>query len=182
MIETMFVEIPLAIALGVAIGLATRRLVGLPIRRLLSYAAFVAAMLAPGFWMLPLMMDRAAAFPVYAASRDLSLALAAMSTLWCLETWSPTLKTLFALEQIGMLLRYAAWYGLAPQAICTAWDESQQRPTGMGLLIAGLCLGALYAAGSSFASRQINRQSPNGTQDEAGRANQVAVLVPTPRR
>ena len=40
-IETMFVEIPLAIVLGAAAGLATRILVGLSVRRLLSYAAFV---------------------------------------------------------------------------------------------------------------------------------------------
>ena len=152
MIETMFLEIPLAIALGAAAGLATRTLVGLSVRRLLSYAAFAGAMLAPAFWMLPLMMDRAAAFPVYAANRDVSLALFGLSTAWCFEIWSPVLRSLFALEQIGMLLRYAAWYGLSPQAICTAWDASQQRPTGLGLLIAGLCLSAVYAGRSLIRS------------------------------
>ena len=145
MIETMFVEIPLAIALGVAIGLPTRCLVELPVRRLLSYAAFVAVMLAPGFWMLPLMMDRAAAFPAYQAYRDVSLALVALSTVWCFETWSPVLRALFVVEQVGMLLRYATWYGLAPQALCTAWDSHEQRLTGFGLVLAACAVGTFYA-------------------------------------
>ena len=155
MIETMLLEIPLAMTLGAAAGFATRTYIGLSLRRLLSYAAFVAAILAPALWMLPLMMDRAAAFPADAMYRDLSLALVVMSTVWCYGTWSSTLRNLFALEQIGMLFRYAVWYGLAPQAICTAWDASQQRPTGVGLLIAGLCLGAMFAARDLFASRRL---------------------------
>jgi len=146
MIETMFLEMPLAIALGAAAGFATRDLIRLSLRRLLSYAAFVTATLAPAFWMLPLLMDRSAAFPVYEATRDASLAVVALWTVWCFETWSPVLRGLFALEQIAMLLRYATWYGLAPQALCTAWDAGQQRPTGLGLLIAGLCLSAVFAA------------------------------------
>lgn len=156
MIETMFLEMPLALALGLAAGFATRAFVGLSVRRLLSYAAFAGAMLAPAFWMLPLMMDRAAALPAYEVCRDVSLAVVALSTVWCLEIWSPLLRSLFALEQIGMLLRYAAWYGLAPQALCTAWDASQQRPTGWGLLLAGLCLAAAWAGRSLLKVRQFN--------------------------
>jgi hypothetical protein len=155
MIETVFLEMPLAIALGVAIGLATRSFVGHPARRLLSYAAFVGAMLAPGFWMLPLMMDRAAAFPVYAASRDLSLALVALLVAWSFETWSSVLRAFFGLEQVAMLLRYATWYGLAPQALCTAWDASQQLPTGLGLLLAGLCVSTLYMFRTARTARRV---------------------------
>jgi len=146
MIETTFLEMPLAIALGAAIGFTTRTFIRLSVRRLLSYAAFVGATLAPAFWMLPLMMDRAAAFPVYEAYRDVSLALVALSTVWCFETWSTVLRNFFALEQIAMLLRYATWYGLAPQALCTAWDSVEQRLTGLGLLLAASCVGAFYAA------------------------------------
>jgi len=149
MIETMFFEMPLAIGLGAALGFATRSLIGPWLARLLSYAAFVAAVLAPAFWMLPLMMDRASAFTAYEAYRDLSLALAATLTVWCYGTWSPVLRSLFALEQIGMLMRYAAWYGLAPQALCTAWDASQQIPTAIGLLLASLGL-AVWVAGKAL--------------------------------
>lgn len=155
MIETMFLEMPLAVAFGVAIGFATRTLVGLSVRHLLSYAAFVGATLAPAFWMLPLMMDRAAAFPVYAACRDLSLAVVALLVAWSFETWSPVLRAFFGVEQIAMLLRYATWYGLAPQALCTAWDASQQRPTGLGLLTAGFCLSAVYIVKTLLAPRQV---------------------------
>jgi hypothetical protein len=158
MIETMFLDIPLAIALGAAAGFATRNLIRLSLRRLLTYAVFVAATLAPALWMLPLLMDRAAAFPVYEATRNVSLALVALSTVWCFETWSPVLRSLFALEQIAMLLRYATWYGLAPQALCTAWDASQQRPTGLGLLIAGLGLGAAFAARVAAQSTVVQAQ------------------------
>jgi hypothetical protein len=155
MIETMFVEMPLAVALGVVAGFATRGFVGLSVRRLLSYAAFVGATLAPMFWMLPLMMDRAAAFPVYVACRDLSLAVFALLAAWSFETWSPVLRTFFGVEQIGMLLRYAIWYGLAPQALCTAWDASEQRLTGLGLLLTGVCLTALYVVKTLLGARQV---------------------------
>ena len=97
------------------------------------------------FWMLPVLMDRAEALPLLRVARDLSLAAAGAATLLCFSTWAPVLRQLWVLEQIGMLVRYAVWYGLAPTALCTAWDADAQAAVARGLLAAALLLGGAWA-------------------------------------
>jgi hypothetical protein len=111
----------------------------------LSIAALVMASIVMPFWMLPVMMDRAAAFPAYGVARDLTLALTGAAIVVCHSTWAPVICHLWVLEQVAMLVRYAIWYGFAAVALCTAWDADAQLVAGSGLLAMSLLVAAGYA-------------------------------------
>ena len=145
MAETMFLRLPAALLLGALLGWAARRHVGAPTRALFGVAALVLASCVMPFWMLPVLMDRAEAEPLLRLARDASLAAAGAATVLCFATWAPVLRHLWMLEQIGMLVRFAVWYGMAPGALCTAWDADAQPAVGLGLLAAALALGLLWA-------------------------------------
>ena len=140
----MFLRMPAAMLLGALLGWAARHHIPGQTRVLFSVAALVLASLVMPFWMLPVMMDKAEAVPLFRVGRDVSLALAGAATVICFATWAPVLRHLWVLEQVGMLVRYAVWYGFAPVALCTAWDASAQETVGQGLLAASLLLGAAY--------------------------------------
>jgi hypothetical protein len=148
MLETMFLRMPLALLVGAAAAAWLRPRLPPAVPRVLAIAAFVAALLVMPFWMLPITMDRAAAFAEHAIARDLSLALTGFLTLLCWQAWAPLWRHLWLIEQIAMLLRYAVWYGLAPAALCTAWDAGEQQAVGLGLLAAAAAVSAVYAAWS----------------------------------
>ena len=145
MAEIMFVRMPAAMLLGALAGWLAQRHLARESRAMLGIAALVLASLAMPFWMLPVMMDRAAAWPGYAVGRDVSLALAGAVVVACFGTWAPVVRHLWALEQLAMLVRYAIWYGYAPVALCTAWDVDVQQSVGRGLLAAAALLACLYA-------------------------------------
>ncbi len=146
MFQTMFLRMPLALLAGVTAAWWLRPRLPPAVPRVLAIAAFVAALLVMPFWMLPITMDRAAAFAGHAVARDASLALSGFLTLLCWHTWAPLWRHLWLIEQIAMLLRYAVWYGLAPAALCTAWDADEQQAVGFGLLALALAVALAYAA------------------------------------
>ncbi|HSI56992.1 MAG TPA: hypothetical protein VLA16_05520 [Ideonella sp.] len=146
MAETMLLRMPAAMLLGALLGWWAARRVAPAWGALFSVAALVLASFVMPFWMLPVMMDKAAAEPAYCAARDASLALAGAGAALCFEHWSPLLRHLWVLEQVGMLLRYAVWYGMAPVALCTAWDAGPQRTVGWGLLAGAAVLAGGYLA------------------------------------
>ena len=55
-------------------------------------------------------------------------------------------RHLWVLAQVGMLARYAFWYGFAPVVLCTAWDANPQETVEHGLTAAALLLGGAYLA------------------------------------
>ena len=146
MAEVMFLRMPAALLLGALAGWLAQRHLAHERRAMLGIAALVVASLAMPFWMLPVMMDRAAAWPAHAVARDLSLGLTGAAVATCFATWAPVVRHLWALEQLAMLVRYAIWYGYAPVALCTAWDADVQQSVGHGLLAAAALLAGLYAA------------------------------------
>lgn len=111
-----------------------------------AYRAFAHLWHTISFWMLTVMMDKAEAMPLFRAARDLTLVLTGAATVICFSTWAPVLRHLWVLEQVGMLARYAVWYGFAPVALCTAWDANAQETVGHGLFAAALLLGGAYVA------------------------------------
>ena len=146
MAEAMFLRMPAAMLLGALLGWAARHRIAGQTRAMFSVAALVLASLVMPFWMLPLMMDKAAAVPLFGVARDVSLAFTGAATVVCFSTWAPVLRHLWVLEQVSMLVRYAVWYGFAPVALCTAWDAAAQETVGQGLLAASLLLGGVYLA------------------------------------
>ena len=144
MAELMFVHMPAALLLGALAGWLAKRRMPVRAREMLSIAALVLASIVMPFWMLPVMMDRAAAFPAYGVARDLSLALTGAVVVVCHSTWAPVIRHLWALEQVAMLVRYAIWYGFAAVALCTAWDADAQQAVGHGLLAMSLLLASAY--------------------------------------
>jgi hypothetical protein len=145
MAEVMFVKMPAALLLGTLAGWLTRRRIPVQAREVLSIAALVMASIVMPFWMLPVMMDRAAAFPAYGVARDLTLALTGAAIVVCHSTWAPVIRHLWVLEQVALLVRYAIWYGFAAVALCTAWDADAQLVAGSGLLAMSLLVAAGYA-------------------------------------
>ena len=148
----MLLRMPAAMLFGMLLGWAARRHVSNQARSMISLAALVLASFVMPFWMLPLMMDKAEALPLFRMARDGSLALAGAATVICFGTWAPVLRHLWVLEQAAMLVRYAVWYGYAPVALCTAWDASAQETVGRGLLaaavlLAGACLARCWREG-----------------------------------
>lgn len=144
MAEIMFVRMPMALLLGALAGWLAKRRMSVQAREMLSIAALVLASIVMPFWMLPVMMDRAAAVPAYGVGRDVSLALTGAAIVVCHSTWAPVMRHLWALEQVAMLVRYAIWYGFAPVALCTAWDAEAQVAVGRGLLAMSLVLAGAY--------------------------------------
>lgn len=152
MVEAML-RMPAAMLIGVLLGWIAKRYIPPPTRDLLNVAALVLASLVMPFWMLPVMMDKAEAMPLYYIARDASLALTGALTVVCFSRWAPVLRHLWVLEQVGMLMRYAVWYGFAPVALCTAWDAGSQEAVGRGLFVAALMLGCGYVSFYRFSRR-----------------------------
>ena len=144
MAETMFLRMPAAMLLGALLGWVARRHIAVETRTMLSVVALVLASFVMPFWMLPIMMDKAEAELGVRVARDISLAFTGAATVICFSIWAPLLRHLLVLEQVGMLVRYAAWFALAPVALCTAWDAGEQEAVGQGLLAASLLLGGVY--------------------------------------
>lgn len=144
MAEIMFVHMPAALLLGAFAGWMASLRVSMQARQMLSLAALVLASIAMPFWMLPIMMDRAAAVQGYAAARDASLALTGAATVICYAEWAPVLRHLWVLEQVAMLVRYAVWYGFSTVALCTAWDADVQRTVAWGLVAMSLLIAGVY--------------------------------------
>jgi len=144
--ETMFLRMPAAMLLGALLGWVARHHIPGQTRATFSIAALVLASFVMPFWMLPVMMDKAEAVQLFRVARDVSLASTGAATVICFSTWAPVLRHLWVLEQVGMLLRYAVWYGFAPVALCTAWDAGAQKTVGQGLVAASLLLGGAYLA------------------------------------
>jgi hypothetical protein len=144
MAELIFVHMPAALLLGALAGWLALRRMPLQARELLSIAALILASIAMPFWMLPVMMDRAAAFQSYGVARDVSLALTGASVVVCHRVWAPVIRHLWALEQVAMLVRYAIWYGFSSAALCTAWDADAQQVAGRGLLAMSLLLASAH--------------------------------------
>ena len=140
----MFLRMPAAMLLGALLGWVATRHIRAQTRVMFSVAALVLASFVMPFWMLPVMMDKAEAVPLLRVVRDVSLAFTGAAPVICFSTWAPVLRHLWVLEQVGMLVRYAVWYGFAPVALCAAWDASAQETVGQGLLAASLLLGGAY--------------------------------------
>ena len=140
----MFLRMPAAMLLGALLGWAARRHIPGATRTMLSVVALVLASFVMPFWMLPVMMDKAEAELAVRVARDVSLALTGAATVICFSIWAPLLRHLWVLEQVGMLVRYAVWFALAPVALCTAWVAGEQEAVGLGLLAASLLLGGAY--------------------------------------
>ena len=160
MAELMFVHMPAALLLGAFAGWLARRRMPVQAREMLSIAALVLASLVMPFWMLPVMMDRAVAFPAYGVARDVSLALTGAAIVVCHSTWAPVIRHLWALEQLAMLVRYAIWYGFAAVALCTAWDADAQYTVGRGLLAMSLLFAGAYVLLWWRGSRQAPSAQP----------------------
>jgi hypothetical protein len=156
----MFVHMPAALLLGAFAGWLARRRMPVQAREMLSIAALVLASLVMPFWMLPVMMDRAVAFPAYGVARDVSLALTGAAIVVCHSTWAPVIRHLWALEQLAMLVRYAIWYGFAAVALCTAWDADAQYTVGRGLLAMSLLFAGVYVLLWWRGSRQAPSAQP----------------------
>ena len=161
MAELMFVHMPAALLLGAFAGWLARRRMPVQAREMLSIAALVLASLVMPFWMLPVMMDRAVAFPAYGVARDVSLALTGAAIVVCHSTWAPVIRHLWALEQLAMLVRYAIWYGFAAVALCTAWDADAQNAVGRGLIAVSLPFAGAYVLLWWRGSRQAPSAHPN---------------------
>jgi hypothetical protein len=144
MAEIMFVRMPAALWLGALAGWLAGRRMPVRVRETASVAALVLASIAMPFWMLPVMMDRAAAFQFYGIARDVSLALTGAAIVVGLPAWSPLIRHLWVLEQVAMLVRYAIWYGFSAVALCTAWDAGAQQAVGRGLLVMSLLAAGAY--------------------------------------
>ena len=146
MVEIMLLRMPVAMLLGAVLGCAARRYIPQPTREVFSIAALLLASLVMPFWMLPMMMDRTEADALVRAAREFSLELTGAGSVICFSTWAPMLRHLLVLEQVGMLARYTVWYGFAPVALCTAWDNSVQatvpRTDGMGPAAEGRLIGS----------------------------------------
>jgi hypothetical protein len=142
----MFLRMPVAILLGALLGWIAAGYIPAHSRAMFNLAALVLASLIMPFWMLPVMMDKAEALLQFRIGRDISLAFSGAATVICFSTWAPVLRHLWVLEQVGMLTRYAVWYGFAPVALCTAWDAGTQEKVGQGLVAASLLLGGTYLA------------------------------------
>jgi hypothetical protein len=140
----MFVRMPAALLLGALAGWLAQRRLPAQAPGMLSIAALVLASIAMPFWMLPVMMDRAAAYQAYGVARDVSLALTGAAIVVCHSSWAPVIRHLWALEQVAMLVRYAIWYGFSAVALCTAWDADAQQAVGRGLLAMSLLLAGAY--------------------------------------
>ena len=161
MAELMFVHMPAALLLGALAGWLAKRSMPVQAREVLSIAALVLASIVMPFWMLPVMMDRAAAFPAYGVARDVSLALTGAAIVVCHSTWAPVIRHLWALEQVAMLVRYAIWYGFAAVALCTAWDADAQNAVGRGLLAMSFLFAGAYVLLWWRGSRQAPSTHPN---------------------
>ena len=161
----VLVEIPLLVAVGVALGrwVETRCDCRLPRScNAGGIPGILIAMFSLAFWMVPRWLDAALMDPLVATAKYVSLPLlVGVPLAWSWSRMHPVTRGVVKIECLAMLFRLGWFYLASPDRLCNNYLLDDQARLGQGLVASGVALAIAWLVPVFFDMRPASTVSPS---------------------